>query len=318
MRVLITGANGFVGRAILDNLLQANSYDLVATVRRPFANLPVTVKAIQVPPLEDGGNWIEALSDVDAVIHTAARVHVMNDAASDPLAEFRKVNVEGTLNLAQQAADAGVSRFIFISSIGVNGDRSTRPFTEKDSPNPKNAYAISKFEAEQGLLALSKQTNMELVIIRPPLTYGPNAPGNFNRLIHHLNKRTPLPLGSIYNKRSLIGLENIVDLIVTCLHHPAAANQIFLASDGEDLSTTELLRRTGTALGKPARLLPVPAWLISVGASLLGKGDIAQRLCGNLQVDISKTKNLLAWTPPVSVDEGLQLAANAYLQSKIT
>jgi len=242
----------------------------------------------------------------------------MHETANDPLAEFRKVNVDGTLNLARQAAAAGVRRFIFISSIKVNGEGSAlgAPYLADAKPAPADPYGISKMEAEQGLRALAAETGMEVVIIRPVLVYGPGVKANFRSMMSWLNKGVPLPLGAIHNQRSLVALDNLVDLIVTCIDHPAAANQTFLVSDGEDLSTTELLRRMGAALGKPARLLPVPAFMLQAGAALLGKRDMAQRLCGSLQVDISKTRELLNWTPPVSVDQALAKTAAHFLHDQ--
>jgi len=235
----------------------------------------------------------------------------MEDTAANPLDEFRRVNVQGTLNLARQAAAAGVRRFVFVSSIKVNGEMTQlgRPFTADDAPAPLDAYGVSKMEAEQGLREIALQTGMEMVIIRPPLVYGPGVKANFAAMMRWLRYGVPLPLGVIHNQRSLVSLENLVDLLVTCITHPAAANQTFLVSDGEDVSTTELLRRMGQAMGKPARLLPVPGSWLKLAAGLVGKGDVAQRLCGSLQVDISKTRELLGWVPPVSLDEGLRRAA---------
>lgn len=249
------------------------------------------------------------------MVHAAARVHVMDDRASDPLAEFRRINVQGTLNLARQAAAAGVRRFVFISSIKVNGEATKLgiPFSADDIPAPLDPYGVSKMEAEQGLREIAAQTGMEVVIIRPPLVYGPGVKANFRAMMHWLTRGVPLPLGAIHNRRSLVALDNLVDLIVSCLDHPAAANQTFLVSDGEDLSTTQLLRRMGRALGKPVRLIPVPPALIKVGATLMGKRAVAQRLCDSLQVDISKTRQLLGWSPLLSVDEGLKKAAQGYL-----
>lgn len=265
--------------------------------------------------LSIGQSWEEGLVDKHVVIHSAARVHVMNDQSADPLAEFRKVNVDGTLHLARQAAAAGVRRFIFISSIKVNGEGTVlgKPYTAMDTPSPQDPYGISKMEAERGLREIAQQTGMEVVIIRPVLVYGPGVKANFRSMMNWLNKGVPLPLGSIHNKRSLVSLDNLVDLIVTCIDHPAAANQTFLVSDGDDLSTTEMLRRMGQALGKRARLIPVPAWCLETGAALLGKRAVAQRLCGSLQVDISHTCDTLGWTPPVSVDDGFRAAASAFL-----
>ena len=238
----------------------------------------------------------------------------MNDSAKGSLNEFRKVNVEGTLNLARQAADAQAKRFIFISSIKVNGESTDpgKPFTVEDQPNPMDPYGISKWETEVGLHQVAKETGLEVVVIRPPLVYGPGVRANFLRMMRWINSGAPLPLGAIHNKRSLVALDNLVDLIVTCIEHPAAANQTFLAGDGEDLSTTELLQRIGKALGKPARLIPFPASMLTFVASLLGKWDVAHRLCGSLQVDISKARTLLGWEPPVSLDEGLRKVAEDF------
>jgi UDP-glucose 4-epimerase len=261
--------------------------------------------------LEPSTDWTAALDGVSAVIHCAARVHVMADTAADPLEEFRHVNVQGTLNLARQAAAAGVRRFVFVSSIKVNGEATQpgAPFTADDAPAPLDAYGVSKMEAEQGLRELAAQTGMEVIIIRPPLVYGPGVKANFAAKMRWLQRGVPLPLGAIHNQRSLVALDNLVDLIVTCLTHPAAANQTFLVSDGEDVSTSELLRRMGQALDRPARLLPVPQSWLKLAAAMVGKSDVAQRLCGSLQVDISKTRQLLSWTPPLSLDQGLKRAA---------
>jgi len=232
----------------------------------------------------------------------------MNDKDSDPLTEYRRVNVDGTINLARQAAAAGVRRFIFISSIKVNGERNYigKPFTAEDIPAPEDAYGQSKWEAERGLLKIGTQSGMEIVIIRPPLVYGLGVKGNFATLIKIVQKGIPLPMGKIKNKRSLVALENLVDLICICIEHPAAANQIFLASDGEDLSTTELLKGVAKAAEVSSRLIPLPASVLMFVASLLGKRAVAQRLLGSLQIDISKTRNLLDWTPPLSVEKGLR------------
>jgi len=232
----------------------------------------------------------------------------MKDEVSDPLAEYRRVNVDGTLNLARQAATAGVKRFIFISSIKVNGEQTPlgQPFTAEDTPAPEDAYGISKWEAEQGLLQLATETGMGVVIIRPPLVYGPGVKGNFANMIKLVAKGLPLPLGAIHNLRSLVSVDNLVDLIITCIDHPAATNQVFLAGDGQDLSTTELLRGVARAMGESSRLIPVPSSLLMLGATLSGKKAMAQRLLGSLQVDISKARHLLGWEPLISVEEGLR------------
>lgn len=319
MRVLLTGATGFVGRGLLERMSALVNLELVAAVRgRPVPGLPEHVESLQIVGLEADTDWRKALDGVGAVIHSAARVHVMHDAASDPLAAFRKVNVEGTLKLARQAAEAGVRRFIFISSIKVNGEGTPvgAPYIADAQPAPADPYGISKKEAEQGLRALAAETGMEIVIIRPTLVYGPGVKANFLSMMRWLHKGVPLPFGAIHNRRSLVALDNLVDLIVTCIDHPAAANQTFLVSDGEDLSTSELLRRMGAALGKPARLLPVPSWVLETGAAMLGKKALSQRLCGSLQVDISKTRELLGWAPPVSVDAALRKTAKHFLDHR--
>ena len=299
MKVLVTGASGFLGTALARRLVEDDIYQVVASARRESN---VSVKGLQsVIERELGANtdWTFALTGVRVVIHTAARVHVMKDSASTPLAEYRKVNVEGTLNLARQAVSANVKRFLFISTIKVNGE-STAPgnfFTADEKPDPLDPYGISKWETEIALCQLAEESGMELVIIRPPLVYGPGVKANFQSMMRWVSRGVPLPFGAINNKRSLVGLDNLVDLIVTCIEHPGAANQTFLAGDVEDLSTTELLYRIGNALGKPARLIPFPVGLLMAAALLLRKKDVVQRLCGSLQVDISKTQNLLGWVP---------------------
>jgi len=312
--ILVTGATGFVGAALVAGLAR-DGVETRACVRRDGATMPDSVETVRIGGLTADADWSRALAGVGVMVHAAARVHVMDDRASDPLAEFRRINVQGTLNLARQAAAAGVRRFVFISSIKVNGEATKLgiPFSADDIPAPLDPYGVSKMEAEQGLREIAAQTGMEVVIIRPPLVYGPGVKANFRAMMHWLTRGVPLPLGAIHNRRSLVALDNLVDLIVSCLDHPAAANQTFLVSDGEDLSTTQLLRRMGRALGKPVRLIPVPPALIKVGATLMGKRAVAQRLCDSLQVDISKTRRLLGWSPLLSVDEGLKKAAQGYL-----
>lgn len=310
MRVLVTGANGFVGRLLCDALV-SNQYSVVAALRS-LIKTQAGIEQVVVDSIVGLTDWGLALKTVDVVVHLVARVHVMNDRVDNPLAEFRKVNVEGTLNLARQAARAGVKRLVFISSVKVNGETTNldSPFTEQNVANPQDAYAISKFEAEQGLLELAKQTGMEVVIIRPPLVYGAGVKANFASMLKAVKRGIPMPLGAIHNKRSFVSVQNLVSLIMRCIDHPAAANQVFLVSDGYDLSTTELLRECAKALRVKSRLIAVPQKLIEFGAYLLGKADVAQRLCGNLQVDITKAKAMLNWSPPLSVSEGLKLTAN--------
>jgi nucleoside-diphosphate-sugar epimerase len=283
-------------------------------------SLPVeNVETVPIGVVDGETDWMKALRGIKVVIHLAAHAHVIKTNIADSLDELRKVNVEGTLNLVQQAAETGVQRFIFISSIKVNGESTAlgRPYTAEDQPAPVDPYGISKLEAENALRKLAGETGMQVVIIRPPLVYGPGVKANFRSMMSWLQKGVPLPLGAIHNKRTLVALDNLVDLIITCIDHPVAANQTFLAGDGEDISTTELLQRLGCALGKPAKLLPMPVWVLKTGAMLLGKRGMAQRLCNSLQVDISKTCDLLEWHPPVSVDEALKKTATDFLQKSL-
>lgn len=312
----ITGATGFVGSAVLERLAAQAGVEIRALVRRVGVKLPGNTVAVQVGEdfLLEGDQPLEG---VDVLVHCAARVHIMSDASSDPLSEYRSVNVAGTLKLAESAARSGVKRFIFISSIKVNGEGTVpgKPYTADDMPAPVDAYGISKMEAEQRLMLLGNATGMEIVIIRPVLVYGPGVKANFRSMMSWLNKGVPLPLGAIPNQRSLVALDNLVDLVVTCLDHAAAANQTFLVSDDDDMSTTELLKRMGEALQTPVRLIPVPAWLLLRGAALLGRKDVARRLCGSLQVDISETRSLLGWTPPLTVAQALSKTARSFQES---
>ena len=309
MSVLLTGASGFVGAGVLGTLRERGV--AVRPVVRAASSTAHMEDAVVVSDLDAAADWTAALHGVTAVIHCAARAHIMRDEALDPLAEYRRVNVAGTLRLAQQAAAAGVRRFVFISSIKVNGESTplNKPFTADDAPAPEDAYGLSKAEAEAGLRQLAQETGMEVVIIRPVLVYGPGVKGNFKSLLHVVARGIPLPLGCArHNCRSLVALENLVDLIVLCTTHPKAANQAFLVSDGEDLSTAELLQRVAQAQGVNARLWPVPVMLLRLAAATLGKGAPAQRLLGSLQVDIGKTRELLGWNPPLTVAQGLQKA----------
>ena len=310
--ILITGANGFVGKALCKTLSN-QGYIVHEAVRK----IDKTSSAHQaVGEINASTNWTDALIGVDAVVHLAARVHVMNETAKDALTAYRAVNVEGTLHLAQTAVKAGVKRFIFMSSVKVNGEGTPlgHPYTPEDLPAPSDPYGISKYEAEIALQQLTKDTSLEVVIIRPPLIYGPGVKANFRNMMEILSKCLPLPLGAIHNKRSLVAIDNLIDLIICCINHPAAANETFLVSDGFDISTPDLLRRVAKALGKKALLIPIPSVVLQWTAKLLGKAAFAQRLCESLQVDISKTQQLLNWTPTVKIEDALHKTAVFYKQ----
>jgi nucleoside-diphosphate-sugar epimerase len=305
-QVLVTGASGFIGGALVRQMTRIG-YPVIAVSRQR-----IQIAGTQCEPVH-GDHTIQMdhlLEKTSFVIHAAARVHLMQDSAANPLAEFRKVNVEETLKLARQAAKAGVKRFVFMSSIKVNGEV-TEPgqvFSADDAPNPLDAYGVSKHEAELGLRQIAVDTGMQVTIIRPPLVYGPGVRANFHALMQAVARGIPLPLGAIDNPRSLVALDNLLDFIEACIKHPAAANQTFLVRDEEDLSTPELIRSMARAMGKPARLIPVPVWMLEAGGALFGKREVVRRLCGNLQVDIEKARNLLGWVPPISVVEGLRRA----------
>ena len=311
MNVLLTGSTGFVGSALALTIRSMPSLRLTVATRAPQSN-PQPVQHHVVGDLSATTDWSSAVAGQNVVIHAAARTNVKVAVDIDPLATFRSVNLGGTMSLAKQAAAAGVKRFIFISSIHVNGgETKERPFTADDVADPYSIYAVSKYEAERSLQALAGETGMEVVIIRPPMVYGVNAVGNFGALIRWVTRGLPLPLGAVAaNRRSLVGLDNLVDLILTCVDHPNAANQTFVVSDGDDLSTADLLLRIGKALNRPARLLPVPASVMNAVLGALGKKSIAQSLLGSLQIDIGKTRTLLGWSPPVSIDDGLRRAVS--------
>ncbi len=317
--VLLTGATGFVGKA-LRKKLYATGIKYSSAVRAPLPSGKPDELFGQIHHVGEIGAetcWDSALKEIDTVIHLAARAHIMKDTASDPLQSFREVNTAGTLRLAEAAAKAGVRRFIFLSSVKVNGEFTTdQPFDESMPAAPQDPYAISKYEAEQGLLKIAAESSMDVVIIRPPLIYGPGVKANFLRLLGWIERGIPLPLAGIRNQRSLLAVDNLVDFLIICLDHPAAANEVFLVSDGEDMSTAELAQCIAKHIGHSARLFSVPQLLMSLGASLLGKRPVADRLTRSLQINSSKARQLLQWQPPLSVDEAMAETANWYLQQK--
>jgi len=314
VKLLLTGSGGFVGRALRQLLIFRADCNLCCAYRIFPVAESSSLLGLAVGDIDAFTDWSALLTDVEIVLHTAAIAHVQGPVTKQLQSNFDMVNTQATLALARQSAAVGVKRFIFLSTIKVLGDStSSSAFNADTEPAPMDAYACSKWRAEQGLRIIASETGMEVVIIRPVLVYGPGVKANFLSMMRWLNKGVPLPFGTIYNKRSLVALDNLVDLIVTCIDHPAAANQTFLVSDGEDLSTSELLGKMAIALGKPARLLPLPSWILELGARLLGKQALAQRLCGSLQVDMSKTRELLGWTPPVSVEEALRRTAVHFL-----
>ena len=304
MKALVSGATGFVGTALCARLA-ASGYGVVPAVRSK-SGLP---HEVVVGNLDASTDWRPALTGCDVVIHLAARVHVMIDAAQDPLALYRVTNTEATLNLARQAADAGVKRFVFISTIKVNGEGCDAPYRETDTAAPEDAYAISKWEAEEGLRQIAADTGLEVVILRPPLVYGPGVKANFLRLIQVIKKSWPLPLGAIRNRRSLLYLGNFVDAIRLCVEHPAAAGQTFLLDDGEPVSTPDLIRAVARGLGRPARLLAVPVGMLEAAGTLLGKRAAVARLTSSLFVDSSVIRSRLGWVPPFTLEQGLAATA---------
>jgi len=318
----VTGANGFVGHALCRQAV-AQGFRVRGATRTacPMGN---GVENVGVCALGKSTNWIAALEGVDVVIHLAARVHVMKDEATDPLAKFLAVNLHGTENLARQAVRAGVKRLVYVSSIKVNGDgcphplplshgeRGERVYRESDAPNPQGPYAVSKWQAEQALHRVAKETGLEVVIVRPPLVYGPGVKGNFIKLLVAVDKGIPLPLASVRNKRSLIYLGNLVDALIACATHPTAAGQTYLVSDGEDISTPGLLRLLGAAMGHPARLLPCPPALLKLAGRLTGKTEQVERLLGSLRVDSGNIRRELGWVPPYTLRQGLRATGEWY------
>ncbi len=312
MKFMISGAGGFVGKALCAELLRRGQS--VSAAVRSGNSLIENAEIIVIGAIDGETNWADALRDVDVVIHLAARVHVMRENAADPLAEFLQVNLHGTLNLARQAASFGVKRLVYVSTIKVNGEQAsaTQSFTELDEPSPQDFYSISKWQAEQALWRIAQETGLEIVVVRPPLVYGPGVKGNFAQMLAVIAERIPLPLASVDNRRSLIYVENLVDALIACATHPVAAEQTYLVCDGEDISTPDLLRQLGDAMGCPARILPFPlSWLRMLG-KLSGKSDQVERLLGSLQVDSGKIRRDLNWAPPYTLQHGLQATAESY------
>ena len=306
LKILVTGATGFVGKSLITKLIW-QGYSVCAAVRSAKPQINNT-EVVVVGEIDGDTDWKNVLVGCDVVIHLAARVHVMRECADDPVTEFRRVNVGGTERLARSAAAAGVKRLVYVSSIGVNGLHTSMDisFSEQDVPSPHNAYAVTKWEAEHALHRVARETGIEAVIVRPPLVYGANAPGNFSQMISVLARDVPLPFASVRNQRSLIYVENLVDALILCATHPAAAGQTYLVSDGEDVSTVELLRQVGEAMGQPARLFSCSPILLKWAGRLIGKSEQLDRLLGSLQVDSSKIRKELGWVPAVSFAEGIK------------
>lgn len=315
MRILVTGATGFIGRTLIDHLLKRDEYTVLGTARN--VEKCVEIKGLNffsVGDMSIDKNWLAATQGVDVVIHLAARAHIIDDLAADPLTQFRSVNVAGTLALARQALASGVKRFIFMSSIGVNGSQiSNQPFNEFSLPNPHAHYALSKLEAEEGLRNLLQGTAMEFVFIRPPLVYDGNAPGNFQRLLKLVASGIPLPFSSILNKRSIVALENLIDFVMICIEHPLAANELFLISDGTDVSTSEIIRYIAEGMEHKANLFRCPDIFLRAGATLVGRPSIYTQLCSSLTINSHKAQQLLDWQPTFSTPDGLRKAGADYL-----
>lgn len=309
-KVLITGANGFVGRALCGNAIK-QGWTVRGAVRTP-SQLSAGVEAAIIGAIDGATDWGQALQDIDVVIHCAGHVHVMNATAADDMLAFLKVNLEGTSNLANQAVKAGVKRLVFVSTVKVNGEQSSdgKPFTETDVPAPQDAYGISKWKAEQSLLKIAQETGLEVVIVRPPLIYGARVGGNFLSLLRGVSRGLPLPLGAVSNGRSLLYVDNLAEALILCATHPNASGQTYLVSDGQDVSTAELIRMIAKALTCKARLFYFPTSLMRALALLMGRGDKVGRLLGSLQVSNAKIRKELGWVPRYSIEDGLRVTAD--------
>lgn len=314
----ISGSSGFVGRSLCKRLLIEGHRirgALLAPASSPFQE--TNFEPVIINPLESQPSLESSLTGADIVIHLAARVHVMQESSNDPLKEFRKVNLDGSAHLARQAAQAGVKRFVFMSSIGVNGNSSgDTPYTEQDTPQPHSPYALSKYEAEQRLKEIGADYGMEVVIVRAPLVYGPYNPGNFLTLLKAVHRMLPLPFGTVNNQRSFLYIDNLVDALCCCAVHPKAANKTYLVSDGEEISTSQLIRDLAANMNKHAYLLPVPASILRQIAKFLGRSSQIEQLVGSLVIDSSKIRRELDWTPPFTIAHGLQQTADWYRNAK--
>ena len=310
--LLVTGASGFVGRQLCAEVIKRGR-PVKGVLRTPNL-LHKGFESVAIGQIDSQTNWTESLCNVEVIVHLAARVHVMHDESSNPLEEFRRVNVAGTEHLALSAAANGVKRLVYVSSIKVNGEATCggERFTESNTPSPQDPYGISKYEAELALRRIAEKTGLEVVIVRPPLVYGAGVKGNFEQMLKVLSRRLPLPLASARNLRSLIYVENLVDALIICATHSAAAGQTYLVSDGEDISTPDLLQRFGEAMGHPARLLPCPLPLLKLAGRMIGKSNQIERLLGSLQIDSGKIRRELNWIPPYSLQQGLQATAEWY------
>jgi nucleoside-diphosphate-sugar epimerase len=316
-RILITGAAGFVGSAVIKRLLQGRAHIIAAVLADEVTgHVPAQVELVVVPPLSGSSDYTTALQQVDIVIHLAARVHVMQDTALDPLQEFRTVNLFGTERLARQAAECGVRRFVFVSSVKVHGEENALAYREDSPFAPLDPYGVSKAEAELALQRVAEETGLELVVARSPLVYGPGVKANFRQLMSIVQRGLPLPLASIGNRRSLVFVDNLADALACCATHPGAAGQTYMVSDGEDVSTPELIRRVARALGRPARLFPFSPSLLRLAGKIFGKSQNVERLLGSLRVDSSRIREELGWTPAFTMDQGLKVAARWFMDQK--